>query len=319
MFVLHPSGFCSYFNPDVKVNLRPGVVCPHCGRVVGHKETCPSFKPLEGKGASSRPKLFNATSALWHYHRVHNFITFTLPSSSGSKTYQRDPGCPETGDVAIGKRFSKLLEAWSKRVIRKGDRLSYAWVAESQKERGQKYGGPGDIHYHLVCNQEIKRDNGTRNGILVDRKYFESLQALWCDHLGARSSNCIDVKPIPAGIRSIPAYISKYMGKPGDRRILSRQYFSTHDLSQYQPIHLTSLPDLPLVTKRDYVTPDGYEGTSYYFETSEVLHAWGELMAGQGALETDRGTTDPAFTSEAITARYVAQGVRKQRALLGLS
>lgn len=328
MFTLHPSGFCCYFNPDVKVNLRPGVACPHCGMVAGHRVTCPSFRILQGKGSSSRPKLFNACSALWHFQEKRNFITFTLPSRDGAKIYQRDPGCPETGDVAIGAKFSKLLEAWSKRVARRGDeqKLTYAWVAESQQERAGKYGGSGDIHYHLVCNQEIKRDNGTKSGVFVDRPYFESLQVLWCDHLGSSSRNCIDVKPIPQGIRSIPSYISKYMGKPGDRRILSRQFFSTHDLSKYQPIHLASMPDLPLVTKRDYVTPDGYEGTSYYFDTRAVLEAWGSSMAVAGSLRTDRGDRDPRFTQDKIQERelarpYVTQSDQDRRRLvhLGLS
>jgi len=321
-FVLHPSGFCSYFTPAVSANLRPGEKCPDCGRIAGHAVTCPHFKFNETRGASSRPKLFNACSVLWHDRPKKNFITFTLPSGSGSYTYQRSADCIETGDLVVGRKFSKLLEAWSKRETRKrallhphllpenftAPALSYVWVAESQQKRKAKFGGIGEIHYHLVANQEIKRDDGR----VSDPETLSWLQELWCSHLGVSSAkNCIDVRPIPQEIRSIPGYVSKYMGKDGGRTILSRQFQATQDLSRFQPIHLSRAPELPLVSKRDYVTADGYEGTAYYYPTSSVLDLYGSAMAHQGSV-TGREHKDPNFTREAILER----AIHRQRILV---
>lgn len=323
MFVLHPSGFCSYFTPAVSANLRPGEKCPDCGRIAGHAVACKYFKFNETRGASSRPKLFNACSVLWHNRPKKNFITFTLPSGSGSYIYQRSADCPETGDLVVGRKFSKVLEAWSKREDRSRARLhphlvkenftepalSYVWVAESQQNRKKKYGGIGEIHYHLVANQEIKSDNGK----VKDPETLSWLQDLWCSHLGVSSAkNCIDVRPIPQEIRSIPGYVSKYMGKDGGRTILSRQFQATQDLSKFQPIHLSRAPELPLLSKRDYVTSDGYEGTAYYYSTSQVLDLYGPDMAHQGAISS-RVTNDPNFSTESILAR----AIKRQRVALG--
>jgi hypothetical protein len=308
-FSLHPSGFCCYYSATVTKNLVRGFPCVHCGRVSGHAITCPAFKYDETKGRSSRPQLFNATAVLWAKSPKKSFLTFTLPSIAGG-TYQRDFDCPETGDLIVAEKFSKVMEAFALRSRRLGEKLSYVWVAEAQMKRKEKFGGIGDIHYHCVINKELKGANNH----FTDFDSFQCLQALWNSHVGVTANNSLDVKPLPEGINSIPAYMSKYLGKGSQRMIIARQFAASRDLTRFKPIALTHLPvDCELISERDYISPTGYETSLRYFNTRDVLEQYGGLMAEQSQHEVTR--TGKQFTPAAIIER----GINRQRRSLGLS
>ena len=272
--------------------------------------TCPNFKYDETGGASSRPALFNAASVLWGLYERRNFLTFTLPSLTG-KTYQRDATCPETGDVVIGVKWSKVMEAYARRVERtRGEKLSYVWVAEAQMKRQEKFGGVGDIHYHLVVNQQIKNDRRE----VIDRETLEWLQALWCDHVGVRSNNALHVDPIPSGINSLPAYFAKYFGKGTQRRIVSRRFGATRDLTRFKPITLTALPQVELIRSNTFQVSPTHEVNTWYFNTRETLETYGHLFIDEDRF-TSRASTKH-FTPEAIIKRAIR---RQQVALMGSS
>lgn len=307
-FSLHPSGYCAYFSEYYSDNLVTGRPCPLCGRIAGHSRSCPSWKYDETKGKTSRPKLFDCTSVLWARSPQKNFITFTLPSLAGG-IYQRDPDCPETGDLIITGKFSKVLEAYALRSKRAGDKLSYAWVSEAQTKRSLKFGGSGDIHYHLIVNKQLKDDRGK----VTDKNTLFWLQNLWCEHVGVHAKNCVHVDPLPDYINSTPAYLSKYLGKGTQRMILSRRFNASRDLTKFKPVTLSNLPDCELMGSYDYTTPTGYEMTVRYYNTREVLECYGSAMLAESELDGTR--TDKNFTTAAIIERAIT----RQRAFAGSS
>lgn len=303
-FKLHPSGFCTWFNYSTS-NLLRGEPCAFCNRVAGHSINCVNFIYDETNGKSSRPKLFNAASILWAKEAKKNFVTFTLPSMASeisnrfNGTYQRDADCPDTGDLRLAEKFSKTLEAWKKRVTRSGGTFSYVWVAEAQMKRKKKYGGIGDLHFHLVVNQQIKNDHGR----VTDLETLQWLTSIWCSHIGATSKNCIHVDPLPDRANSIPAYLSKYLGKGSQRMVLSRKFNCSRDLSRFKPITLSCLPDATLIRQNAYTTPGGYEVCTNYFNTSEVLELYGGAMLEE--FEVGGSRTDKNFTQDAIIERQI--------------
>lgn len=299
-FSLHPSGFCCYYSEYNSKNLVTGTPCPVCNRIAGHSLSCEFFKYDETKGTSSRPKLYNATAVLCGLYKDRSFLTFTLPSNEhdNNGTYQRDVDCPESGDLAVNRFFSMVLEAYAIRCKRKGSKLSYVWVAEAQTKRQKKFGGVGDIHYHVIVNQRIKSQGGS----VVDHDTLTWLQDLWCEHVGAKANNCLHVDPIPNDVRSIPAYLCKYLGKGSQRMIIGRQFACTRDLSKFKPITLKTLPTLQLETVKDSSTPEGFELTSYYFNTQDVLEQYGSLMKEQHDYDSVT-RTGKEFTQRAIMKR----------------
>lgn len=276
--------------------MKPGTKCPECKRVAGHHPTCSKFK-LSTNAISSRPQLFNATSVLWGLHRSRNLFTFTLPSLE-LFTYQKSASCETTGDLAITSRFSKVLEAWSTRVKRSGGKpLSYCWVAEAQTKRQLKYGGIGDIHFHLIANVVVKSDSRR----VVDKETLTWLQDIWCDHIGSYAGNCVHVDPIPDLIDSIPGYLGKYMGKGSQRRILSRKFAATRDLTHFAPISLNSLPqhvDIVNAVRKDH---GDWIAEYFYLNTAEVLEQYGHHMRNQWAV--NQSSNDPRFTPAEIEIR----------------
>jgi len=301
-FSLHPSGYCVWFNESSQSNLIQGEPCRYCKRIAGHSVECPAFVYREDKGKSSRPKLFNATSILWASSKEKSFLTFTLPTLSDG-TYQRDYDCPETGDLYLASKFSKVLEAYSLREKRKGLPLSYTWVAEAQMKRKDKHGGIGDLHYHLIVNKRIKADGGR----VIDKDTLTWLQNIWCEHIGANAKNCLDVRPLPDGIDSVPGYVSKYLGKGSQRMILSRQFGASRDLTRFKPIQLRSLPECDLINEYDCITPTGYEVSVKYFNTRQVLELYGADMAFESQINSSR--TDRNFTEQSILDRKIRRFV----------
>lgn len=319
---LHPSGYCSFFERSTSANLQAGLVCKFCGWVAGHSANCEyelmGCNSLNGSG--SRNSLFNATSVLWAKEPEKSFITFTLPSRNNG-VYQKDIHCPYTGDLVVARAFSKVLEAYALRVKRHGKKtwsyksLSYVWVAEAQKERQEKWGGVADIHYHLVVNEPFKDySRGYKDGKFwrypfVSEKHrltLEWLQNLWCLHLGTYANNCVHVDPLPDGVDSIPAYMSKYLGKGSQRKIWSRRFGASRDLTVYRPIDLEVYPTANLIRTVEKRIDEKFTHVSHYFGSRSVLELYGHLMKDASRFGPSVGRAKD-FTPEKIEARKGAK------------
>jgi hypothetical protein len=298
-FKLHPSGVCNYFT-DMSANLIAAQKCLFCGRVGRHKVECPSFKLPEFQ-SSSRSKFFDAAAVLWAKNDYKSFITFTLPSLQNG-TYQRDAECPETGDIVIASKFSKVLESYAVRFRRgTGNKLSYVWVSEAQMKRHEKYGGVGDIHFHAVLNVRLKADNNK----FVDKETFDWLQNSWCNQVGVYANNSVHVDPIPDSVNSVAAYLSKYLGKGQDRFIHSRRFASTRDLSAFKCLEFKNLPEgIEPIGESITVLPNGYESVTYRYNTRDVLESFGALMLEENKF-VGSGVSGKHFTPKAILDRSI--------------
>lgn len=303
-FKLHPSGYCSFYTLASKDNLVRGFACPFCGRVAGHQFTCQLFSYDEIQSKSSRSKFFDASAILLVRSPDKSFITFTLPSIQEG-TYQRSADCPTSGDTAVGSYFSKCLEAWKLRAKRNGHALSYVWVAEAQMKRQLKFGGIGDIHYHLIVNQKFKHNNAKKNFTPWGKDEHDRIQNSWCSAVGVHSSNAVHIDPLPDGINSVPAYLAKYLGKGSQRKILSRRFQCTRDLSVFLPITTSAPPDCTLLRRVDSMTPTGFEFSVSYYDTQEVLESYGHHMKAEWAFKVSR--TDQNFTNDKIIGRAIAR------------
>lgn len=265
---------------------------------------CPFFVYDKRESTNSRGKLFDAVSVLWALSPEKSFITFTLPSLAGG-VYQGSPTCIVSGDIAIGQMFSRTLEAWKVKEKRRGVDLQYVWVAEAQMKRQQKYGGCGDIHYHLVVNKKLKNDRGW----FVDRETFIWLQNNWCEQVHVKADNCVHVDPIPDGASSIPSYLSKYMGKGEQRAIVSRKFQATQNLTKYKPIKLSTPPDLDIIREVTFTTPSGFDVVSRYYNTREILEQYAEAMRDESLFSASRGNgrslTEHAMRMDAAKASYL--------------
>lgn len=301
-FKLHPSGYCVWYEDKTRHNLKTGTPCIFCNRIAGHSLTCPAFVYDEERGKSSRVALFDAAAVLWAANSDRSFITFTLPSLEGG-TYQRDVDCPETGDIKIAAKFSTVLEAFKVKMKRAGKKLSYVWVSEAQMKRKEKFGGVGDIHYHMVANVKMKDDRDR----FIDFELFNWIQSRWCDAVGVYSNNSVDVKPLPDSIDSVPAYLAKYFGKGSQRMILSRRFGCTRDLSRFKPIDLVNAPELDLIVQNEVMTANGYEVVNNYYRTRETLEVYGSAMADQDRWEGSR--MDSRFSPDSILKRSIARAV----------
>jgi hypothetical protein len=209
-----------------------------------------------------------------------------------------------TGDLVVTAMFSRILETISIRVKRGSPpngikRFSYVWVSEAQMKRQAKFGGIGDLHFHLVTNQRID---------------IRWLQATWASYFpwDRDNKNSVHVDPIPAGINSVPAYLSKYLGKGSARRIHSRRFSCSRDLSGLAPIHLNHLPDsLQPISQRIFQTPTGYESCIYYFNTADVLRRYARFMTDEKDFQGTRGGRN--FTPSAIQSRRFTREVRQHQ------
>jgi hypothetical protein len=300
-FVLHPSGYCVYYHAKSEKNLKPGEPCLWCGRVAGHKATCPLFVEKESECKTSRVKLFDRAAILWARTSSQGndikFFTFTLPSIAGG-VYQQSVTSSVTGDIAVTSKFSKLLENCAINIKRHlKEKFSYVWVAEAQMKRQEKFGGVGDLHFHLVT------------GSYIDVTW---LRDSWNGLLGTDSKNCVHVDAIPTSVNMLPNYLAKYMGKGAQRRIYSRRFSCTRDLSAFAPITFKRLPnDLTLEKESHFTTPKGFDCSMYYFNTTEVLEQYGALMQAQATL--NGAAADPAFTTQAIQERATRRSFKRAR------
>jgi hypothetical protein len=291
-FVLHPSGYCVYYNDASAKNLKPGEPCLFCKKVAGHSRTCPLYVEKVDDNKTSRVKLFDRSAILWARASAQGndikFFTFTLPSINGQKIYQTSSTCRYTGDIAVTSQFSKLLENCSVVIKRhRKEKFSYVWVSEAQQQRQEKFGGVGDLHFHLVTDSFIP---------------VEWLRDSWNSLLGTDSKNCVHVDAIPTSVRMLPNYLAKYMGKGTQRKILSRRFSCTRDLSSFAPITFKRLPhDLTCEKETHFTTPKGYDVSMYYFNTTEVLEQYGAEMQHQASIS---GTaSDSNFTPDQIEWR----------------
>lgn len=298
-FVLHPSGYCVYYHAKSEKNLKPGEPCLWCKRVAGHKTTCPLFVEKENECKSSRVKMLDRSAVLWARAAAQNndikFFTFTLPSIEDKRTFQKSAKCLDTGDLAVTAKFSKLLESVCidhKRHLK--EKLSYVWVSEAQMERHAKYGGIGDIHFHLVTDSFLD---------------VSLLRYRWNNLLDTNSASCVHldvINPVDKSgdmIRTLPNYLAKYMGKGSQRRILSRRFGCSRDLSRYVPITFPYLPkEVTCEKESHFTTPKGFEVSLYYFNTQEVLELYGADMLHQGTIAAPT-VNDPNFTGDQIQWR----------------
>lgn len=291
-FKLHPSGYCIWYEDNSK-NLIQGSPCLFCKRTAGHKWDCPQYKE-KPTGASSRTSFFNAASVLYASGEAKSFWTFTLPSKPGRKFYQLKSTCPETGDLQVAQAFSKTLHYIQKRAKRGGWKFLYTWVSEAQTERKKKYGGIADIHYHLICNVDVKNE---ANKFYSDesKKDFEAIQLHWCTGVGVYSNNAVHVDSLPAGVNSVPAYLTKYLGKGACRTIISRRFAASRHLTRFKPITLNSVPEhLTLLHESEVTTGRGYNLPQRFYKTTEILEEYGHLFleedkfSGQRMSLTDR-------------------------------
>jgi hypothetical protein len=317
--MLHPSGYCAYYNESSKNNLVAGFPCPECGKVAGHTTTCPLYNENTANEnfKSTRSKLYNATAILWHISRSINFFTFTLPARNSQGIYQNSATCETTGDLAVTRTFSKLLENVAVNIKRKypetvdtetgevipGKKFSYVWIAEAQMQRQKKFGGAGDIHYHLVTNSYVP---------------IVWLTDYWSTLLQVNSKNCVHVESIPSTVSSIPSYLAKYLGKTThkgentQRKIVSRRIGASQDLTAYAPIKFNYLPEGNIIREHHFATPTGYETSMYYFNTAGTLARYGQLMKDEKKLKNT--SSNKHFSNDEIAWREVAR--KKRQALL---
>lgn len=320
------------FGESSSDNLVPGRPCIFCGRVAGHVFGCPELDNLPNyflSGKSSRGALFNAVAVLWSRSKERSFITFTLPSSS-ENVYQKSIHSIHTGDVAVTAKFSKVLEAFSLKLKRRrGKKPSYVWVSEAQMKRQEKFGGIGDLHFHLIVDEDYKDySRGWKDDNGRWRYPFKSvaaeleikwLQNLWCEHLGVESTNCVHVDPLPDGVNSIPSYLAKYLGKGSMRKIVSRRFSATRDLTKLKPITIPCRPGevyrvdfetgemkfLPTVSliNQQVKNFDGFTSITEYYSTSEVLGEYGAWMEYESSFVGGAKGRASDFSKEATQAR----------------
>lgn len=191
------------------------------------------------------------------------------------------------------------LEAIARQCKRRNKgKFSYVWISEAQMKRQKKYGGIGDIHWHLLTNQRI------------DIKW---LQSCWNGYFpGTTSKNSVDVQLIPKMVDSIPAYLCKYLGKGSQRRIFSRRFNCSRDLSRMVPIHVSTLPgDLQPITATFVTTPTGHEVAQYYFNTGDVLELYGAYMIDEKDYKVTRGGAK--FTAGEIEARRFRREIKENQ------
>jgi len=163
------------------------------------------------------------------------------------------------------------------------------WVAEAQQERQEKFGGIGDIHFHLITNAYIP---------------IKWITAAWSKLLGADSKSCVHVDHIPGHVNSVPNYLAKYFGKGVQRKILSRRFSCTRDLSGVSPIKLKRLPEGTLLKHKTYTTKQGFEINFYYYDTGEVLANYLGFMQEEasvkGVTRTSKDFTEPAILARSL-------------------
>lgn len=298
--MLHPSGYCVYYHDASSKNLKPGEPCLFCGMVAGHKSYCSLYVEKKNENNHSRVKLFDRCAVLWHRATKCNFFTFTLPPTPGKKTYQVTADCAVTGDLAVTAKFSKLMENCAVNIKRtQGEKFSYVWVSEAQMQRAEKFGGIGDLHFHMLTDAYIP---------------IKWLNNSWAALLNVQSKNCVHLDEIPNTVNTLPNYLAKYMGKGAQRAILSRRFGSTRDLSGYAPIRLDRLPAGITEEKQcHFTTPQGYEVSMYYFNTAEILSTYATEMEIAAACNVKR--TDKNFTEQEIDWRKQKRD-HKQKSVL---
>jgi len=308
-FKLHPSGYCVWFE-DNSSNLIHGAPCLFCKRAAGHKWDCPAYKE-KPTGKSSRTSFFNAASVLYASGEAKSFFTFTLPSRNGRKYYQLKSTCPETGDLAVTASFSKTMHYIQKRCKRAGFKFLYTWVSEAQTERKKKYGGIADIHYHLICNVDLKNE---ANKFYCDesKQDFEAIQLHWCTSIGAHSNNCVHVDSLPTGVNSVPSYLAKYLGKGSSRTIISRRFAASRALTRFKPITINSIPDhLTLLHESEITTGRGYNLPQRFYKTTEILEEYGHLFLEEDRFSGERKSLTAKQTQDRLVAR--AQAAWRER------
>jgi hypothetical protein len=211
-----------------------------------------------------------------------NLITLTLPSISHG-IYQKSNDCELTGDKFITANLSRLLESLTLKIQRdRGIKISYVWSAERQHERKIKFGGVGDLHFHIFTNLTIKKGffdkaAGKYYNTFLDGDLLAWLQKNWCELLNVpTANNCIDVRPISGNMESVVSYIAKYLSKEkSEIPIISKKWSSSKDLVKLRPVKSNALPDCKLyrIHENEFIdrkTGEVIKIPCYYFDSYEI-------------------------------------------------
>lgn len=187
------------------------------------------FHPFTAK-RSRKAKFYNVVQCLGMQKGFNAFFTFTVP--------ERQRNYKET-DAALTAAFSRLLESLRLRDKRNQPNglADYVWVSEAQKR--------GNIHFHLVTSTRFINITWLNNR--------------WCDAIGQRSKNAVDVQPVLDfdSVLNIAAYFSKYMSKGHsgsekidintgeitfsplkDRTIYAKSFNYSRNFTVYKPLHI---------------------------------------------------------------------------------
>jgi len=211
-----------------------------------------------------------------------NLITLTLPSLSHG-IYQKSNDCEHTGDKITTANLSRLLESLTIKIQREQSiKISYVWSAERQQERKLKYGGIGDIHFHIFTNLTIKKGYydkaaGKYYTSFMDKELLSWMQKSWCELLNVpTANNCIDVRPISGNMESVVSYIAKYLSKEkSDIPIISKKWSSSKDIVKLRPVKSTALPEAKLyrIHENEFIdkkTGEVIKIPCYYFDSYEI-------------------------------------------------
>lgn len=277
MYSINISGRCSWFNPLALEKAQKAANFKRLSLFPDQSNVKKSHR------ISSKTDFFNRIQQLYNRKTHLNLITLTLPSLFNSGIFQQSNDCSYTGDKVVTECLSKFLEALSIKLKRERNfDLSYIWVAERQNERRSKFGGVGDIHFHIVTNLVVKRSQYIPEAkkervLFMDKKLIDWIARDWCKTLGVKfdSTNCIDVRFIHKNMGSVCNYVAKYLSKrdPLSIPILSRKFASSKDLVKIRPIHSDELPDVSLY--RIHETKYQYNGkehtnTVFYFDSWDI-------------------------------------------------
>lgn len=295
MFSIRVSGKVSYFNPD---NLKKAQKAANKGAAFFYQDNLidnlHGFSIIEKHRKepnkhrkTNKNDFFDRCTQLYTdtkpTGKQFNLITLTLPSIFKG-IYQNSNICEATGDKAVTKNLSRFLESLQKKYYREhGFLVSYVWAAERQQERKKRYGGIGDLHFHIFTNLSVKQGfycKKRKKDITTkfNTQLLSWMQNTWCNLLSVPfTDNCIDIRPISGNMESVCSYIAKYLSKSDLYQvpILSKKWSSSKDLKKMKPVQSTILPDCKLYRIHenevlDKSTGEVFTMPIYYFDSFEI-------------------------------------------------
>jgi len=291
MFSIRVSGKVSYYNAE---NLKKAQKAAQSGAaffmqndfIDSQHGIIKQKKPPKQQKKTNKNDFFDRCAQLYMdkvpTKKQFNLITLTLPSLTGG-IYQNANDCPETGDKITTANLSRFLESLTLKIYRERNiKISYVWSAERQHDRRAKFGGVGDLHFHIFTNLTIKKGYYDKPAAkyyttYLDRELLSWMQKSWCELIRVpMTNNCIDIRPISGNMESVVSYIAKYLSKEkSDIPILSKKWSSSKDLKRLRPVKSTVLPECKLYRIHnneftDLKTGEVITMPCYYFDSYEI-------------------------------------------------